>query len=121
MNKLKGRWALISGASRGIGQQVALGLAEEGCNLVIHGRRFDNLSKTTELVKSYDIEILPVAGEFGTSDGEKSVITCIMKEIGYLDILYNNAAIQGAWYDSAFKIPLEEWEKVFDVNLFSSN
>jgi 3-oxoacyl-[acyl-carrier protein] reductase len=119
MSKVEGKWALVTGSSRGIGQQIALGLAQEGCNLIIHARKTENLLKTFEGLTPYDIKILTVAGELGSEDGEKGIIKTIMEKVGFVDILYNNAAIQGMWYDSAFQIPLDEWKKVFEVNLYS--
>ena len=46
MGKLDGKWALVTGSSRGIGQQIALGLAREGCDVVVHGRRAENAQAT---------------------------------------------------------------------------
>ena len=56
MERLDNKWALITGSSRGIGQQIALGLAERGCNVIVHGRERKNLDETLgalrqELVK----------------------------------------------------------------------
>jgi 3-oxoacyl-[acyl-carrier protein] reductase len=46
MTRLQGKTALVTGSSRGIGQQIALGLAREGCNLILHGRKKENVQKT---------------------------------------------------------------------------
>ena len=42
---LAGKWALITGSSRGVGQQIALGLAERRCNVIVHGRKLENTSR----------------------------------------------------------------------------
>jgi len=119
MNKLKNKWALITGSSRGIGRQIAIGLAKEGSNLIIHGRKPENLNHTLEIVKPYNVKTLVVSGELGTMKGEQQIIAKIIEKIGFVDILYNNAAIMNTWYESAFAIPIDEWKRVFEVNLFS--
>ena len=63
MNRLPGKWALITGASRGIGQQIAIGLAQEGCNLILHARGLDHLKKTRDLLAGSSVEQLLVAGD----------------------------------------------------------
>ena len=45
MVDVKGRWALITGATRGIGYGAALFMAKQGCNLVLHGRKLENIEK----------------------------------------------------------------------------
>jgi NAD(P)-dependent dehydrogenase (short-subunit alcohol dehydrogenase family) len=119
MNKLEGKWALVTGSSRGVGQQIALGLAKEGSNVIIHGRRAENLTRTIELLEPYNINTLAVTGKLGMLKKEEQIIDTIIKKIGFIDILYNNAAIMSTWYDSAFEIPMDEWKRVFEVNLYS--
>lgn len=97
MNNLKDKWALVTGSTRGIGQQIAIGLAEKGCNIVVHGRKIENTKKTEKLLSNYDIKTSCIFGELGTGNGERNIIDFVLKEIGYIDILYNNAAIMGNW------------------------
>ena len=61
MIDIKGKWALVTGASRGIGKQVSIALAEKGCNLIIHSR---NLSHTEKLAEESlpECKGLPGAG-----------------------------------------------------------
>ncbi len=56
MGKLSGKWALVTGSSRGIGQQIIFALAREGCNVIIHGRKKENCEKTLEMVKEFNVE-----------------------------------------------------------------
>ncbi|VGO18219.1 SDR family NAD(P)-dependent oxidoreductase [Pontiella sulfatireligans] len=117
--KLHGKWALVTGSSRGIGQQVAIGLAEEGCNIILHGRTLEHCAGTLGLLKEYGVDVRAVAGELGTPTGDQSVIDAVLAEQVPVDILYNNAAVGSDWKDSAFDIPLENWEWVFNINLFA--
>jgi 3-oxoacyl-[acyl-carrier protein] reductase len=119
MNKLQNKWALITGSSRGIGQQIALGLAQEGCNIIVHSRKLENTQSTLNLIKPFQIKTLSVSGELGNVTEETSFMNKIIDEIGHVDILYNNAAIMSVWKDSIFSIDQTEWHKIFEVNFFS--
>ncbi|MBN1980405.1 MAG: SDR family oxidoreductase [Chitinivibrionales bacterium] len=118
MKKLQGKWALITGSSRGIGQQIALGLSQHGCNCIIHGRKIEHTEKTVKLLAPYDVKIKTVAGDFATEQGVESVIRAVMSEVGHIDILYNNAGIQNDFID-VWTISLSEWKSLFQINLFS--
>ena len=115
---LKNKWALVTGSSRGIGQKIAIGLAEIGCNLFIHGRKKQNIEKTQRLLQNYDIEVIPVAGDLNSEEDTKILIDNILSLKSGIDILYNNAAIQNVWKE-IWDIDLSEWNKVFRVNLYS--
>lgn len=119
MYRLRNKWALVTGSSRGIGQQIALGLAQEGCNIIVHARTPENTAKTLKLLSTFNIETLVVAGELGIVEDEKRIVQQIVDKIGYVDILYNNAAIMSNWSENIFEIPMDEWKKVFEINFFS--
>ena len=63
MIDLKGKNALITGSSRGVGQQVALGLADLGCNIILHGRTSESCAKTLTLLEKYPVNTFCVYGE----------------------------------------------------------
>ncbi|MEJ2615205.1 MAG: SDR family NAD(P)-dependent oxidoreductase [Ignavibacteriaceae bacterium] len=114
----KNKWALVTGSSRGIGRQIAMGLAERGCNVVIHARLEENLTETQMQLKKYDVKVIAAAGNLETSKGTDEVINKIKKFPGYLDILYNNAAVSNdATPITNFSV--SEWMKTFSVNLFA--
>ncbi|MFC1936486.1 SDR family NAD(P)-dependent oxidoreductase [Chloroflexota bacterium] len=118
MGSIENRWALVTGSSRGIGQQVAIGLAKKKCNLIIHGRKLDNLQETLELLKEYPIEVKTIEGDLATKQGLTNIIEGV-KALGVkIDILYNNAAIQNKWMP-VWKIPEKEWQETFQINFFS--
>jgi NAD(P)-dependent dehydrogenase (short-subunit alcohol dehydrogenase family) len=118
MKRLENQWALVTGSSRGIGQQIAIGLAEHQCNVIVQGRTMENCSETLRLLQKYNISSLAVAGDLATREGVAAVIEGVKIGPGKVDILYNNAAIQNAW-KPIWEIGIDEWEYTFQINLFS--
>jgi NAD(P)-dependent dehydrogenase (short-subunit alcohol dehydrogenase family) len=117
-NKIKGKWAMVTGASRGIGQKISEGLAKEGCNLYLHARSKDNLKKTVELVKPYNVEIFLVEGELSSKEAIQDIIKQVKSHGKSVDILYNNAAVMSE-YKSIYEVSQDHWEKVMQINLYS--
>lgn len=119
MKNLAKKNALITGSSRGIGQQIALGLAKLGCNIVVHGRTKESCSKTIELLKKYDVSVYCVYGELS----EEVKVNQLIKQVKDLnisiDILYNNAAIMTTFHDEIWNHTWEEWTETFKVNVFA--
>jgi 3-oxoacyl-[acyl-carrier protein] reductase len=118
MASIGNKWALITGASRGIGQQVALGLAQEKCNLVIHARKTENLASTLKLLEKAQVEVKTVKGELSTPEGLNSLLEGVHRHGVEIDILYNNAAIQNEW-QTVWEIPQAEWLRTFQINFFT--
>jgi len=118
MKNLEKKWALVTGSSRGIGQQIALGLARRNCNVIVHGRTLSNTEETIQLLKDLDVKVHSVSGDLATEAGITSVIEGVKSGPGYVDILYNNAAIMNTWKE-VWQIPMDQWQKVFQVNLFT--
>lgn len=118
MKLLENKWALITGSSRGIGQQIALGLAERKCNVIIHGRSLENTTKTLELLKNSGVKTHVVSGALDSVEGVEGIIRAVNELPVKLDILYNNAAIMSKW-QPMWQIPQTEWMRVFQINLFA--
>ena len=118
MKRLDNKWALVTGSSRGIGQQIALGLAERGCNIIVHGREPQNLDETLAKLKAFDVQTHVATGELSSSEGVDQIITQAMAAPGSVDILYNNAAIMSK-YESILTIDQAEWDRVFQINVWA--
>jgi 3-oxoacyl-[acyl-carrier protein] reductase len=116
--KLLGKWALVTGSSRGIGQQISIGLAQHGCNLIVHGRSPGNTDQTTQLLGEYEVQTKAVFGDLASGEGIQTIIEGVKSDPGYVDILYNNAAISNT-STPIFEFSLDVWFKTFQVNLFA--
>ncbi len=115
---LAGKLALVTGSSRGIGRQIALGLAEYGADVIVHGRKLDHLNETLELLMKYDVESYGVEGDLSNPEGVSSVIAGVEKIRDGIDILYNNAAINEDEIP-ILECKIEVWHRIFSVNLFA--
>lgn len=118
MMKLKGKWGLVTGSTRGIGQQIALGLAAEGCNVIVHGQKLANTEKTLALLNQYKVETIAIEGDLSKPEGAKQVIDSVLNQVGEIDILYNNAAISIAG-KPIWEFSIEKWKDIFQVNVYS--
>ena len=98
---LKGKTALITGSSQGIGYALAEGLAEAGCDIILNGRNIEKLRKSAELVNTKQ-EIYQLCFDVTDYEQIKQSIDKFEKEIRPIDILINNAGMQ-------FRTPLEDF------------
>ncbi|MBT8490763.1 MAG: SDR family oxidoreductase, partial [Deltaproteobacteria bacterium] len=113
---LKGKVALITGASRGIGKACALALAEEGCNVAICARNKETLDEAAEEIRTRGTEVLAVQADVTKSDDNKNFISQALKKFGRIDILVNNAGT-GRLSDP-MELPEEEFRYNMDLMLF---
>ncbi len=119
MKEITGKRALITGASRGIGQQIAKGLAEHGCHILLHARKKENLEETLEIIGKYDIEVDSVEGELVRPSEVIGIIKKVNEKYGGVDILYNNAAIMSDWQDNMWMHTQDSWERSLQVNVYA--
>ncbi len=114
--ELKGKVALVTGSSRGIGKTIALELAREGCKVIVHGSRdSDALRSSFEDVKKLSPDSIMVAAEFSKPAAIDKMFSQIKKSFAGLDILVNNAATQNP--GPVLELKQEDWDHVLSVNL----
>jgi dehydrogenase/reductase SDR family protein 4 len=115
---LKGKVALITGGSRGIGRAIAFAFAEAGADLVVSSRnkRPPELEKVAEEIQAKGGKALAIPAHVGKKEEVQNVVQKTLKEYGRIDVLVNNA---GANPVLSTLVDLEEeaFEKVFEVNL----
>jgi NAD(P)-dependent dehydrogenase (short-subunit alcohol dehydrogenase family) len=113
---ISGKWVLLTGASRGIGRQVAGALADKGCRLILHSRKREH---TADLVAQLGARGLTVRALEAELSDQSQVIALgeeALRISGGIDILYNNAAVQSGWHDDMFATELDEYTLSFQVN-----
>lgn len=93
MKSLNGKWALVTGASRGIGAETALALAKQGCNLLLHSRRTESLCAVKEKAEAQGVEVMTFAADFSVPGAADALLEQIALAGAPVDILVNNAAV----------------------------
>ena len=116
MVNVKGRWALITGAARGIGYLTAKFMAEQGCNLILHSRNIAHTEKVVAEVKAMGVEAYAVQAELSDLDSVKAMLEEIDKLGVRVDIVLNNAGMQIAYRTEYFKTPVEDYTESFKIN-----
>lgn len=113
---LKGKKALVTGASRGIGRAIAIKFAENGATVGINYFKSEEKAKEVlDIVNEHSNGIL-LRGDVGSYKEAKKVVEDFIKFAGGIDVLVNNAGIVGK-YTSLDTITIEDWQKVIEVNL----
>ena len=116
MLDISGKWVLLTGASRGVGRQVAGALADRGCRLILQSRKLEH---TAGLVAEFQARGLTVHALAAELSDQKQVVALGQEALrisGGLDILYNDAAIQSPWHEDMFTTDLGEYTLSFQVN-----
>ncbi len=116
MVDVKGRWALITGASRGIGYLTALFMAEKGCNLILHSRSAEHSEKVLAEVKALGVEAYAVSAELSDLDAVEKMLQGIDALGVRVDIVLNNAGLQIAYRNDYFKTPVSDYTESFKIN-----
>lgn len=112
---LSGRTAIVTGGSRGIGKEMAEGLAEAGSNLVLCARRPEWLDVTVKEFSERGFAVRGIVADVSNAANVQTVVDQTVAHFGRVDILINNAGI--SWGEMPEDMPLEQWQKVLDVNL----
>ena len=112
---LTGRVAIVTGGSRGLGKEIAEGLAEAGASLMICARRERWLKPTLEEFQARGFNVLAKVADVSRPEDIEAVVKATIEAFGKIDILVNNAGT--SWGCMPEDMPLDKWQKVIDVNL----
>ena len=112
---MAGKVALVTGAGSGVGRSVAIALANEGYDVVLAGRRADQLQETAKMFKS-GVKSLCVATDVTDPASIRALFAKTKENFGRLDVLFNNAGM-GAPPVPFHELPVEKWKDVVDTNL----
>ena len=116
MVNVKGRWAFITGAARGIGYLTAQFMAKQGCNLILHSRDLAHTQKVVDEVKALGVEAYAVAAELSDLDSVKTMLEEIDKLGVQVDMVLNNAGMQIAYRTEYFETPVSDYTESFKIN-----
>jgi len=113
-NRLDGKVAIVTGASKGIGRAISLALATEGATVVLAARNEMKLKETAELIQKAGGKAEIIVTELTEEDSIKNLIAMVTEKFDVLDILVNNA---GVTHSAPFeKTKTSDWDRCFAVN-----
>jgi 3-oxoacyl-[acyl-carrier protein] reductase len=115
--ELKGKRALVTGSSDGIGKAIAIGLAREGAKVIIHGRNADKARRVVEEIKSIGGDCGESVGELNSDAGVEQIVRGCISFAGGVDVLVNNAGsyVNRGWSDATPK----QWTELYEINVVS--
>jgi citronellol/citronellal dehydrogenase len=118
---LKDRVAIVTGASRGIGRAIALGLAQQGCRVVIAAKSIESTAQlpgsihtVAKEVEALGVKALPIQVDVRDAEQVTSMAKRTIDEFGRVDILINNAG--ALWWQPLIDTPVKRFDLVMDVN-----
>ena len=112
---LKGRTALVTGGSRGIGRMIAAGFVAQGAKVYVSSRKADACEKTAAELSTGGGVCFALPADASTVAGAQALAKAYQAKEAKLDILVNNAG--AAWLEKFDKFPEKGWDKVMDLNL----
>lgn len=112
---LSGRVAIVTGGSRGLGLEMAEGLAEAGASLVLCARRAEWLTPAVDDMRGRGVKVEGLLCDVANPEQVQHVVDKTIETYGQVDILINNAGI--SWGERPEKMPVDKWQKVLDINL----
>ena len=112
---LTGKTAIVTGGARGIGKEMAEGLAEAGANIVLCGRNAETLDRTAAEFSERGHKVIGIPCDVSKAEDVERAVAETVARFGSLDILINNAGT--SWGAMPEDMTLEQWQRVIDVNL----
>ncbi len=113
--KLDGKVALVSGASHGIGEGIAIALAEAGADVAVAARSVADLDRVATIIRGTGRRAIVIPTDVNDLAGISAMVRSVEEQLGRLDILANVAGV--ARRKSIFDVSIDDWNYVMDVNL----
>ena len=114
--RLEGKVALITGSTRGLGREFAIGFAKEGADVVINGRNLEKAKAVAKEIEDLAVRSMAISADVSIGQDVTRMVEEAVNSFGRIDILVNNAGIN-PFILEAEKIKEEGWDQVLDVNL----
>lgn len=112
---LTGRTALVTGASKGLGRAMAIGLARAGCALALCARDRDGLTETQAAIQALGARAEIFAMDVLSHESVRAAVAAAIEELGGIDVLLNNAGVNVR--KTVLDLSEQEWDLVLDTNL----
>src|SRR5688572_31781949 len=112
---LRGKTALITGGSRGLGLQMAHALGEAGARIMLSSRKAEDLEQAAAELQSAGIDARWIAADCSKEEDTRRLADETLQRMGAIDILVNNAG--ASWGAPAESHPVEAWDKVMNLNV----
>jgi NAD(P)-dependent dehydrogenase (short-subunit alcohol dehydrogenase family) len=113
---LKGKTAIVTGGSRGIGKAIALGFAKAGAKVAVTSRKINDLEANAAEIKAFGGEAFAIQAHLGKMEEINSMVNAVMDKFGRIDILVNNAGTNPAM-GTVLDADERLWETIMNVNL----
>jgi NAD(P)-dependent dehydrogenase (short-subunit alcohol dehydrogenase family) len=114
--RLRGKVAIVTGASRGIGAAIAVHMAEEGARVVLVSRKIEGLQAVADEIQGNGGDATPIPCHAGHADQRQDMLDQALKTYGQVDILVNNAATN-LHFGPMLTVDEGAWDKTFEVNV----
>ena len=115
MGKLDDKIAIVTGGGSGIGQSIALGLAREGCDVALCGRRLEPLQETVRQIEALGRRARALSVDVSRGEAVQGFVDEVVKVFGRVDILVNNAGVTRD--NLLIRMTEEQWDEVLTTNL----
>ena len=112
---LSGKVALITGAATGLGEVIAIGFAQYGCDVAVADVNLDGARRTAQKVADLGRRSIAIRADISSPDEITAMAESAIKELGTIDVLVNSAGI--SHHRPALELPVEDWDRVLDINL----
>ncbi len=109
------RKAFVTGASQGLGAEIAVALAQDGCDVAVSSRRVEALSDTLGRIEAAGARGVPVELDVRSQSSLERAMSEVISAFGHADVLVNNAAV--TLRRTALEMTREEWDELMSVNL----
>jgi len=112
---LNGKVSIITGGGDGLGQMMAIGLAEAGSDIVICSRRLEKCEAAANKIEKLGVKTLATQCDLNSDEDLDRLVIDTMKKFGKIDVLVNNSGL--TWGSPPEDMKMENWQKVIDVNI----
>ena len=116
---LRGRWALVTGASRGVGRHVAEGLVGLGCNVILHSRDRAHTAPLERALSGRGARVVALAAELSDQAQVDGLLDRVLDLGAGVDVLYNNAAVMTPFREAYGETPAQDYRESFEVNVIA--